>query len=92
MTAINIIDTNKKVQTAIDHATAEQTRIVIRRGRKRIAAIVSVEDLELLERIEDQLDIAAADKAIQEEGSISLEELRKLLETIHGDTTTNDIS
>ncbi len=79
MTAINLADTNKKVREAIGHATGEQKRIIIREGRKRIAAIVSVEDLELLERIEDQIDIAAADKAMKEEGSISLEELKKLL-------------
>jgi len=37
-----------------------------------------VEALELLEKIEDQLDAAAAGKALLEPGSISLDELKKL--------------
>jgi PHD/YefM family antitoxin component YafN of YafNO toxin-antitoxin module len=79
MTSINITETDARIKTAIDSAIENNRRVVIRRGRKKIAAIVSVEDLELLEKIEDQLDIAAADKAMLEPGSISLEELKKIL-------------
>ena len=79
MTSINIADAGVFMETAIDRAMEEKRRVVIRRGRKKIAAIVSVEDFELLEKIEDQLDIAAADKALLEPGSISLDELKKIL-------------
>ena len=47
-----------------------------RRG-KGVAALVSIEDLALLERIEDEQDIKAARKALKEKGGISLDEYKK---------------
>jgi prevent-host-death family protein len=39
-------------------------RVVIERRGKEVAALISVEDLRLLEMIEDQIDLEAARKAL----------------------------
>jgi prevent-host-death family protein len=45
-------------------------RVVVRRGRKPVAALIPMEDLKLLERLieeeEDRLDIQAAQEALAE--------------------------
>lgn len=59
--------------------TQERVRI-IKHGRP-MAALVPVEDLELLEALEDKMDVEAARKALAEDGSIGLDALRKSLES-----------
>lgn len=57
-------------------------RVAITRHGKEVAAVVSIEDARLLDRLEDVLDIHDALIAIEEaerEGTISLSELRKKL-------------
>jgi prevent-host-death family protein len=41
---------------------------VIYRHKKPVAAVIPISDLKLLERLEDELDIAAARKARKEKG------------------------
>jgi hypothetical protein len=41
--------------------------------------MVSMADLELIQKIEDKLDIAGAKKALKESGSIPLDEVKKKL-------------
>ena len=45
--------------------------------RTGVAALVSVEDLALLEELENQADIRAAKKALKEKGGITLDEYKK---------------
>lgn len=51
-------------------------RVVLRRHGKDIAAIVPIEDLEMLEAVEDRLDVEAAKKALKEKGSIPWKKLK----------------
>jgi prevent-host-death family protein len=51
-------------------------RIVLERRGKGVAALVPVEDLELLERLEDRFDLDAAREALRERGSVRLEKLK----------------
>lgn len=44
----------------------EQT--IIHRRNKAVAAVVPIEDLKLIERLEDAIDIAEANKAMKEKG------------------------
>jgi prevent-host-death family protein len=44
-------------------------RVLIQRKGKSIAALISVDDLELLERLEDELDLRAARKALKGRGA-----------------------
>ena len=52
-------------------------RIVVRRSGKDVAALVSLEDLELLRKIEDRLDNEAAEKALKDPRRIPWEKLKK---------------
>lgn len=57
-------------------------RIVIDRRGKEIAALISVQDLHLLELIEDQIDIEAARKALSNPKNkvrLPLEKVKKKL-------------
>jgi len=45
-------------------------RVILHRRKKPVAAVVPIEDLELIERMEDEIDIAAARKALKEKGRI----------------------
>ncbi len=51
-------------------------RIVLSRRGKDIAAIVPMEDLEMIRAIEDRIDLAAAKKALKEKGSIPLAKIK----------------
>ena len=35
-------------------------RVIVHRGKKAVAAVVPIEDVELLERLENEIDVAAA--------------------------------
>ena len=52
-------------------------RIALERHGKTVAALVSKEDLELLEALEDRMDLAAARRALKEPGRRPWERLKK---------------
>ncbi|MCR4341557.1 MAG: type II toxin-antitoxin system Phd/YefM family antitoxin [Gemmatimonadaceae bacterium] len=51
-------------------------RIVLERHGEAVAALVSVEDLELLEELEDRLDVEAVRVAREEPETVPYEEVR----------------
>ena len=57
-------------------------RLILTRRGKNLAAIIPVEDLEILEAIEDKIDLEEARKALAEsgeEGTVSWEDIKKEL-------------
>jgi prevent-host-death family protein len=54
-------------------------RISLKRRGKRVAVIVSAEDAELLEQLEDKIDLTAAKKALANKKRIPLNQVRKEL-------------
>jgi len=52
----------------INRVTYRGERVVLERRGKSVAALVPVQDLELLEALEDKLDVAAARAALAERG------------------------
>jgi prevent-host-death family protein len=52
-------------------------RIVLERHGKAVAALVSVEDLSLLELLENRADIQAVRRARRERGTVPYEEVRR---------------
>ena len=55
-------------------------RVVLTRRGKRVAAVIPVEDLEVLERIEDEIDLQEARKAladVRKRGTIPWEKIKK---------------
>lgn len=66
MTTHSFTEARSRLSELMTQVMTAHERIVIERhGRDRIA-IVPYEDLELLERLEDEADIAAADEALAE--------------------------
>jgi prevent-host-death family protein len=54
-------------------------RVIVHRGRKAVAAIVPIEDAELLEKLEDEIDLASAREALKDPRSVSWETVKKKL-------------
>ena len=54
-------------------------RIVLERRSKPVVAVVSMEDLELLQTLEDRSDVKAALKARKEKGVVPLEKIKARL-------------
>jgi prevent-host-death family protein len=62
---------------AINRVADAGERVVVTRKNKGVAALVSMEDLALLQRVEDEADLKAARRARKEKGGITLDEYRK---------------
>jgi prevent-host-death family protein len=54
-------------------------RVIVHRGKKAVAAIVPIEDVQLLEKLEDEIDIAAARNSLKDPRTIPWETVRKKL-------------
>jgi prevent-host-death family protein len=52
-------------------------RVIVHRGKKAVAAVVPIEDVELLEKLEDEIDVAAARKALKDPRTIPWEKIKK---------------
>ena len=74
---MNVVDIRYKLADAINRVAYAGERIILERRGKGVAALVSVEDLALLEELENQADIRAAKKALKEKGGITLDEYKK---------------
>src|ERR1700733_802671 len=61
----------------VNRAAYGGERIVVHRRKKPIAAVVPIEDLELLEKLEDESDIKAVREALKEPGTIPWEAVKK---------------
>lgn len=54
-------------------------RVVVHRGKKAVAAVVPIEDVELLEKLEEEIDVAAARQALKDRRTIPWEIVKKKL-------------
>jgi prevent-host-death family protein len=54
-------------------------RVIVHRGKRPVAAVVPIQDLELLEKMEDEIDIVAARKALKDPRTIPWETVKKKL-------------
>jgi prevent-host-death family protein len=80
MSAIATGKARENFSDVVNRSAYGKERIVLTRRGKSVAAVVPIEDLELLEEIEDRLDVEAARKALAEPGkNIPLEEVKDLL-------------
>jgi antitoxin (DNA-binding transcriptional repressor) of toxin-antitoxin stability system len=67
--------------TTLDHVRKEGERVIIEDHGSPVAALVTMEDLRLIEREEDRVDNAAAELALQETGpNISWDEIKKRMD------------
>jgi prevent-host-death family protein len=83
MTRVSTSDVRKDFSEAVNRVSYGHERIVLQRRGKDIAAIVPIEDLELLRALEDKIDLDAARAALSEvkkKGTIPWAELKKELD------------
>ncbi len=81
VTKIGVSDARDHLSEIVDRARYTHERVVLTKRGKDVGAIVSIEDLKLLEALEDQLDVDLARQAIAEAGEnrIPYQSLREKL-------------
>ena len=78
MTTIPISEAREHLADLGNRVSLRGERVVVERRGKNLFALVPVEDLELLERLEDETDIRLARKAMKEKGAnIPWEKVKK---------------
>lgn len=76
---MNIVEVRNGLADAINRVAYGGERIVLRRRGKGVVALVSLDDLALLEELENRADIRAAKKALKETGAVRLEKIKSRL-------------
>ena len=79
MDTITIRDIRSNLADIINQVAYGQKRITIERRNKKVAVMIPVEDMMLLEAVEDKIDLDAAHKALRERGVVSWDKLKKEL-------------
>jgi prevent-host-death family protein len=80
MASIPFSEAREHLTDLVNEVAYAGKRIVLTRKGKRLVAIVPLDDLEVLERLEDRIDIASAKKAdadIKKHGTVSLAQVKK---------------
>ncbi len=65
---MNMVEVRDNLAEVVNRVAYGGERVVLKRRAKGVAAVVSMEDLRLLEELEDQADVKAAQKAHKEGG------------------------
>lgn len=76
---MNIVEARNNLADALNRVAYGGERIVLKRRGKAVAALVSMDELAILQRLEDESDVRAARKALKEKGEIPLSEVKKRL-------------
>jgi prevent-host-death family protein len=77
MTKITATNVRDSFSETLNRVAFKGDRIVLERHGKPVAALVSVEDLELLEALEDRFDVEAVRAARAEPGDVPYEAIRR---------------
>ncbi len=77
MTRVGIEQLRLNIADTVNRAAFGRERVIVERHGKPVAAIVPVDDLELLEELEDREDLRAALKARKEKGGVTIEQLKE---------------
>lgn len=82
MDSVNTTEARENLAEVINRVTYAKDRVRITRRGKQVAAMVPIEDLELLERLEDEIDLREAKKALADahkHGTILWDDAKKEL-------------
>jgi prevent-host-death family protein len=80
MTRLTARSVRDAFAATLDRVVEDGERIVLDRRGKSVAALVPIEDLELLREIEDRLDNEAAARAGMERGRVAWSALKRDLD------------
>ena len=86
MTTISMSEIRLKLSELANRVIYGGERVVVEKNNKPAFAMVSMEDMELLERLEEEIDIKAAEEALKEGDFIPLDDLVKELGLEEGET------
>jgi prevent-host-death family protein len=78
-TPMNTVDAKEKFTDLLNHVAHTKERVVLVRRGKEVAALVPLEDLQLLETAQDKGDLREAIDALKDaknSGTITLEKLK----------------
>ncbi len=68
----------EQFSSTLDRVAKKGERVVLERKGKRVAALVPLEDLELIERLEDEIDVREARKALADKSpSVPWEQVKR---------------
>ena len=79
---LNSTDARERLADVLNRVAYAGDRVRITRRGKAVAAVVPIEDLESIERLENEIDIREAEKALREakkKGTIPLDIIREEL-------------
>ncbi|MBE9487371.1 MAG: type II toxin-antitoxin system Phd/YefM family antitoxin [Chloroflexi bacterium] len=78
---MGVSDARDHLSEVVDRARYTHDRVILTKRGREVGAIISIEDLKLLEMLEDQLDIKEARQALEESQGerISYDEVRNKL-------------
>lgn len=79
MVQVGIAEIRDNLADALNKVAYAGERVILARRGKGVAALVSMEDLELLEKLEDEADLKVARKARKEKGSVPLADIKARL-------------
>ena len=79
MTTISMSEIRLKLSELANRVIYGGERVVVEKNNKPAFGIVSMEDIELLERLEDEIDIKAAKEALKEGDFVPWEQVKKEL-------------
>jgi prevent-host-death family protein len=80
LNTVSTAEARKRLAEIVNMVAYGKETVVLTRRGKKIAALISMEELKLLQLIEDHIDIEDARKALEEPGeNISAEKLWKAL-------------
>lgn len=80
MTTISVTAIRQHLSDFLSRVMFGGERVVIERNGKPACALVSMEDVQLLEAMEDRFDLEAAKEAIKRDDFVGLDELTRQLE------------
>jgi prevent-host-death family protein len=76
---ISISEIRDNLADALNRVAYAGERVILKRRAKSVAALVSMEDLALLQSLEDAEDLKAAKKAMKEKGRVPLAKVKERL-------------
>ena len=77
MSSITVADVREKMSDTLNRVSYAKERVVITRHGKEQAAIVPLEDIELLNMLEAHIDLEEARKALKDmDGAVNWEEFK----------------
>ena len=79
MTRLGASKVREGLSDVINRVAYSKERVVLHRHGKDVAAIVPIEDLRILEKLEDAADVRATRKALKESGSVLYDKAREEL-------------